>query len=164
MPIVQPQPYVSTAHLGTTVVTQLPFLSPSSAPAPALLVPLGLHVVMMALSNHAPRVNTHLKDSRHVRHALTGSAVPIRLHLQSPSPQPPHPLPQIVQQRPRVGYTVCRETNTPSQLNKIERNISASLHRASCHQALVHCVSLTNFIASVCCQDCTSQEHIRTGS
>ena len=77
-----------------SVVIQPVLLSPLPAPAPALLVPLGLHVVMTALSNHAPRVNTHLKDSTHVRHALMGSTVPIHLHLRSPSSQPPPPLPQ----------------------------------------------------------------------
>ena len=110
MPIVPPQPYVSPAHLGTTVVIQPVLLSP--LPAPALPVLLDLHVVMTALSNHAPRVNTHLKGSAHVGHALMGSAVPIRLHLQSPSPQPPPPLPQIVQHlnlKPQVGYTVVEK-------------------------------------------------------
>ena len=80
------------------VVMQPVLLSPQPAPTSALFVPLGLHVVMTALSNHAPRVNTHLKASGHARHALTDSAVPIHLHLQSPSSQPPPPLPRIVQQ------------------------------------------------------------------
>ena len=114
MPIVRPQPYVSPAHQGTTVVTQPVFLSPLPALTPALFVLLGLHVVMTALNNHAPRVNTHLKGSRHVKHAQRDSTVLIRLHLQSPSLQLPPLLPRIVQQRPQlnlkphVGYTVVK--------------------------------------------------------
>ena len=135
LPIVRLQPSVSPAHQGTTVVIQPVLLSPLPAPAPALFVLLGLHVVMTALSNHAPRVNTHLKGSRHVKPVLMGLVVPIRLCPQSPSPQPPPPLPQIVQQRPQLNLQPhvrrlysCRETNAPSQLNKIEGNISTSLH------------------------------------
>ena len=88
-----------------SIVIQPVLLSPLPAPAPALFVLLGLHVVMTALSDHAPRVNTHLKGSGHVRHALTGSAVPIHLHLQSPSsqPPPPPPLPQPVLQKPQLN-------------------------------------------------------------
>ena len=128
MPIVQPQPYVSPAHLSTTVVIQPVLLSPQPAPAPALLVPLGLHVVMTALSNHAPRVNTHLKDSRHVRHALTGSAVPIHLHLQSPSSQPPHPpLPQPVLQKPQLNLQAHVSKTWQQGLQKSSQMINSNV-------------------------------------
>ena len=100
MPIVLPRPHVSPAHQGTTVVTQPPILFPLPAPTPALIfVPLGLHVVMATLSNHAPRGNTHLKDSGHARHVQRGSAVPIHLHPRSPPSQLPPPLPLTVLQK-----------------------------------------------------------------
>ena len=112
MPIVLPRSHVSPAHQDTTVVTQPPFLFPLPAPTPALIfVLLGLHVVMAALSNHAPRGNTHLKGSGHARHVQMGSAVPIHLDLRSPPSQLPPPLPLTVLQklnpRVRVQNHIC---------------------------------------------------------
>ena len=121
MPIVLPRPHVSPAHQGTTVVTQPPILFPLPAPTPALIfVPLGLHVVMAALSNHAPRGNTHLKDSGHARHVQRGSAVPIHLHPQFPSSQLPPPLPRSPpsQLPPPLPLTVLQKLNLQPQKPK----------------------------------------------
>lgn len=130
MPIVLPRSHVSPAHQDTTAVTQPPILFPLPAPTPALLfVLLGLHVVMAALSNHAPRGNTHLKGSGHARHVQMGSAVPIHLDPRSPPSKLPPPLLLSTpsQLPPPLPLTVLQKLNPRV---RVQNHICANIFQA----------------------------------